>query len=181
MQSSPWRVKGGRTVINRFLEARRVAAREVQQWHRRSFCYTYACLELDMYKGAKFNKIAATKLDVDDGPSTSAGKQTFRSEKNIRAACSNVMVLTSLIYADKSILARQKIFVSASGPLDEWHHLQSVSTRSVSDTRAFLVDQLGHHGFLFTMEKILRVLESHQEMAYVGFTVPEEAFPRCAV
>ena len=181
MQSSPWRLKGGRTVINRFLEARRVAAREVKQWHRRSFCYTYACLELDMYKGAKFNKIATSKLEADDGKSTSGGKQTFRSEKNIRAACANVMVLTSLIYADKSILTRQKIFVSASKPLDEWHHDQSVATRSVSDTRAFLVDQLGHQGFLFTMEKVMRVLESHQEMAYVGFTIPEEAFPYCVV
>ena len=175
MREAPWRLKGGRTVINRFLEARRKAKREIAVWHRRAFCYTYACLELDMFKGGKFTKVCANKLDDSDGAAaTSSSKHTFRFEKNIRSACQNVMVLTALVYQDAGILARQKIFVSASGPLDQWHHDQSVACRSVGGTRKFLVSQLADRNFLNTVHQVLAQLESHAALKYVGFTIPQE-------
>ena len=89
------------------------------------------------------------------------------------------MVLASLVYQDKSIITRQKIFVAASEPLDHWHHDQSVVCRSVADTRTFLVDQLANGHFLKAMQSILDKLESHSHLSYVGFTLPEEDFVCC--
>ena len=180
MESAPWRLKGGKTVINRFLEARRKAERETKVWIRRSLCYTYACLELDMFKGGTFTKVCASKLHDDtDGPSTSSGKATFRSEKNIRASCQNVLVLSALVYQDNNILTRQKIFVACSSPLDDWHHEQSVKCRSVGDTRQFLVSQLANRDLFKCMFDVLGRLANHTAMAYVGFTVPEEVSLSC--
>jgi hypothetical protein len=178
MESSPWTVKGCRTVINRFMEARRKAKRETMVWHRRGFGYQYTCLELDMFKGGKFTKVSASKLDgsEEDKKTTASGKETFRSEKNIRAACQNVMVMSSLVYSDPGILARQKIFVAATEPLDVWHHDQSVACRSVTDTRKYLISQLANQDFLKTMQKVIGTLQHHSSLAYIGFHIPEEVF-----
>ena len=155
-------------MINRFLEARRKANRETGVWHRQEFCYTCACLELDMFKAGTVTKVCASKLGEHAEPATSSAKETVGSEKNIRASWQNVLVLSALVYQDKGILVRLNIFVAASEPLDLWHHDQSVACRSVMGTRQFLVSQLANGNVLGTMYDVFGKLASHADLAYVA-------------
>ena len=71
-RNAPWRFKGMRCVINRFMGARRRAKEEVGVWHTRGFRYTLACLELDFFQNlGTFERIANTDKLVgeDDGAS----------------------------------------------------------------------------------------------------------------
>ena len=64
--------------------------------------------------------------------------------------------------------------MAASELSDQWHHDQSAACRHVMGTRQFLVSQLANRDCLKTMHDVLGKLESNADLAYVGFTIPEE-------
>lgn len=144
-RNSPWRLKGEKVVLNRFMGARRKWAQELAHWTKRSFAYTLACMELGFFRGAAFTRIVTTSA-LEEGAEaggTTSSKKPRKVEQSLRSACQNCMVVAALVYGEPDNRLRQGIFIYVSGPWDAWHSRQSKACRSVQETQQFLQGQVG--------------------------------------
>lgn len=172
-RNSPWRLKGEKVVLNRFMGARRKGAQELAHWTKRSFAYTLACMELGFFRGAAFTRIVTTgalEEGAEAGGSTSS-KKPSKVEQSLRSACQNCMVVAALVYGEPDNRLRQGIFIYVSGPWDAWHSRQSLACRSVQETQQFLQGQVGGD-FLQTCSDTFHTTRSPAILDAIGFSLP---------
>lgn len=168
---SCWATKGSRVHLNRFLAVIRTGLHEMQCWHERLFAYTWIAIEMDMLKGAKLERLRLKDPASGQGDdAASVPLQHATPDKQaLKAACQNTLVLSVLALSAPENNMKQRVILAACEPVEAWHSSQNKATRNVSDTFAWMAEQLSH-GFMDHLGDIWSVLGSFSKLDWVGFT-----------
>lgn len=167
---APWRRKGAKSNVNRFLSAILQGHREAHLFALRSFMYSYCVLELDMVGSAKFRRtcIKEPNQGSGDGPTS----RTDVAEKSLRAACQNQMVVAALFYSDRQNRLMLRMVVRLTQPIMRWFEAQSRELRSAQDSALWMFrQQQGEFGEVSA--DTFRVLSSEVDLHWVGFLLPK--------
>ena len=164
----PWRRRGTPVSDTRFFATVRESRSEDQQWHHRLLGYTLACLELDLLKGAKLEKIA---FSVPVGAKQTMQSASASDEAGLRKICGNLLVMATMMYGSSEHRLLQRLVVAVSSPLEEWHGMQNKALRSASATVPWLTDQLLHQGPCQVISDTWQVLQQGSALDRMGFTL----------
>lgn len=141
----PWRRKGRRLTMNRFLGAIEESLKEEKVWSQREFVYTYLCLELDMLKDRKLVRTKA--VDQPQAGAGGSGGDRVRMRdagaelKLLKANCQNAMVLACMSYMNKTNRALTRLISFVSKPCLDWHADQNRRLRDTDSSIAWTIEQ----------------------------------------
>jgi len=171
---SPWRLRGSKILMNRFLGFVHAIREELPHWTKRAFHYQYVCVEEDMVHGTKFEKLAmsGTKylFEADaDRPTTSARKTT-EDEKVLRSSCQNAMVIAMVMFSDVTNKYIARAVQTVTDPLHDWHVETSRRLRSALESGPWLLEQL-QGAFLKVLLVMMALLYDADRLFFCGMTV----------
>lgn len=146
----------------------------MSRWHERLYAYLWVCLEMDMLKGRKLEKIVVKPAANDAASAGDEGVAPLRAltedQKILRAACQNSMVVTVMALSSPENQPRQKAIVSVCGPVDKWHSEQNEQLRDVNSTVRWMQRQL-NQDFMGHLNEIWACVKNRDTAEFVGLTM----------
>ena len=97
---SPWRTKGQKASLNRFLSFVLHARGEIKQWHFRAFVYHWTVIESVMLSSSKFTNIFVGEPGAPGDCSSKGRARPDAAEKAVQGACQNIMALAAMFLSD---------------------------------------------------------------------------------
>ncbi len=139
---SPYKRRGGKAVMGRFMEVIRRIRRELQDYSAKKFFVIATCLELDLFK----SKLATRKL-LEPGveKTTHAKKSSDKQELDLARACINQTAIAGLSMLDPECLRKDWIIVQGTRHWDLRHGHQNTYLRSCQAAGAWLRNELRHN------------------------------------
>lgn len=150
-QDTPFRKKGSKTSLNRFMSLVKQGRSELKHWSFRLACYELVSMESDMLSSGKVQKLvfkrAEAEATANEGGTTGAegeAKGTTSSRRPdgvdhaLRTSCQNAMVLSIFLLSAPLAWRRLAIFIDISNHIDRWHSRASKTCRSVTECQAWV-------------------------------------------
>lgn len=139
-EGAVWSKKGCRVNWNRFMGAITATRRSLQVWHQKLFGYLLTCIELDMLKGRHIKAwhLSSAAAGSGDAP---LRRVSAMEDKVLQNACSNQMVVGTLMLADGDNRQRALVVVSISSPTERWHQEQAHRLRNVRESELWQREQ----------------------------------------
>lgn len=166
--------KGCRTNLARYQASRRAAEDLLPRWTLKRFIYEYVALETNMLDSSHTARLLIKgEVDLKEGESkqTTDSSRVCISEKALRSACQNALVISCLILEDPTNMQLTKLIVFLSAPVDLWHKQQSRALRSTAGSETWMWQQ-SSGGFYSHVTGILAQLQDPDVLQRVGLCVP---------
>lgn len=127
--------------LSRFCRLLQAGPEEDAYWHRGDLGYAHSCLEVDYFKGGNFaNLVLRLGQNSEEGKLGFTNKRVDTDDKhNLYRACSNQMVVGTLVFADPENQLRERAILAALGPTHELHKAQNHKLRSLGASPACML------------------------------------------
>lgn len=165
--------KGYKTNLNRYWAVIQKGREMLLVWHKKRCQYEICCIETDMVKGSKLEKLLFKDPELlPNGSAASSSTSSAHvcvSEKALRSCCQNALVISTLMLGEDWHETLLQIICSSVQPIEAWHRSQSCANRSAEQSRVWMIEQLDG-GFMHSVASVFKVLSSQKELDRIGYT-----------
>ena len=128
-----------------------------------------------MMSGSKLNNILlqdpGTLPDGTEAPPTTSGHRPCISDKDLRSACQNALVISALLLQEPWHNALLNIICEVMRSVEAWRRNQNTCLRDTLSSKKWQVEQASGN-FWKHVAKTLRVLLSQISVEYIGIILP---------
>lgn len=162
-------VKGTMVNLNRWFALIRELRSQDEHWHCKLIPMLYACLQLDMLRDGKMEKLLSVKKTslAEKESAKRAMKETTPEQRSMAASSANLLVTATIMHLDDENQNRCRMLCAVLGPLNDWQGSSNVVLRQANATLDFFLDQM-RGGAMNMCNATVQVLSDRVVLRHIG-------------